>query len=119
MKRWDAIQIWIIWRLLHNATAWVLCRLLELRARLRGNVFRCAALAGESNYNISINANATVSCNCQDRDGSGVIGDLKTHSFEEIWAGPKAEAFRASMARGKLPITWCSNCCDRKEVRRA
>ena len=118
MNTWKHIQTWAAYRLYQQLGGWTICRLLELRARVRGRVFHCAALAGESNYNISINADLSVSCNCQDRDGTGRIGDLNTHTFEEIWTGPKAEAFRASMAAGKLPITWCSNCCDRKEVKR-
>ena len=118
MKTSDKVHIWIMYKVVQQGVGRVLCRLQEWRAWWRGNVFRCSALEGESNYNIGINANLTVSCNCQDRDGSGVIGDLKTHTFEQIWDGPKAAEFRASMARGKLPLSWCSNCCDRKEVRR-
>ena len=112
------LKVALVYHVMHHGVGWLLCRLLELRSRWRGNVFHCAALAGESNYNVSINADLTISCNCQDRDGTGRIGDLKTQSFMQIWYGEKAEAFRCSMASGKLPITWCSNCCDRKEIKR-
>lgn len=47
------------------------------------NVFYCNALLGQSTYNICINCDMTVSCNCQDYDGSGHVGDLRTHTFEE------------------------------------
>ena len=112
------LKVAFTYRIYQQAFGWLICRLLELRARWRGNVFHCAALAGESNYNVSINADLTVSCNCQDRDGTGRLGSLKTQSFMQIWHGEKADAFRRSMASGKLPIMWCSNCCDRKEVKK-
>jgi hypothetical protein len=112
------IQIAVNYRVIHGIVRRIIARLLEWRAWCRGNVFHCAALSGDSGYNTSINANLTVSCNCQDRDGAGVIGSLKTHTFDEIWFGEQANALRQSLANGKLPMTWCADCCDRKEVKR-
>ncbi len=53
----------------------------------------------------------TVSCNGQD-DGSGILGSLEEHSFEEIFFGPRAEAFRAALAKGKLPLLTCARCSE-------
>src|ERR1017187_1575772 len=82
----------------------------ELEARIRGSGYYCAALAGESGYNITINSDLTVSCNCQDYDGTGHIGDLRKNSFEEIFFGPVAARFRSELAQGKIPIPTCSRC---------
>lgn len=89
--------------------------LLEVRARISGRGFSCAALQGDSEYNISINCDMTVSCNCQD-DGSGILGSLEEHSFEEIFFGPRAEAFRAALAKGKLPLLTCARCSELKRM---
>jgi len=87
---------------------------LELRVTAAGKRFYCAALSGESNYNICINSDMTVSCNCQDYDGSGHIGDLNRESLEEALASSKANLFRRSLASGKLPILVCASCSDLK-----
>src|SRR5437016_1281897 len=87
-------------------------RYLEWSARLRGQRFYCAALAGESNYNITVNCDATVSCTCQDYDGSGHIGDLNKNSFQDVFFSPVAERFRTELAKGKLPIMTCTRCSD-------
>jgi pyruvate-formate lyase-activating enzyme len=57
----------------------------------------------------------TVSCNCQD-DGSGILGSLDENSFEEIFFGPTANSFRASLAKGKLPILTCARCAELRSV---
>src|SRR5271165_5607722 len=80
----------------------------EAKARLRGQAFYCAALHGQSDYNITINSDLTVSCNCQDYDGSGHLGDLKQTSFENVFHGPVAKSFREHLAQGKLPIKACT-----------
>ncbi len=85
---------------------------LEFRAAAKRKRFYCAALSGESGYNICINSDMTVSCNCQDYDGSGNIGDLKSESLEEVLASPKATHFRRSLASGRLPILICASCYD-------
>ena len=64
---------------------------LELKAKVTGRGYYCAALHGESEYNITINSDLTVSCNCQDYEGIGHIGDLHKNSFEEVFAGPVAQ----------------------------
>ena len=56
-------------------------------AKLRGEVFTCAALTGRSAYNICINSDLTVSCNCQDFSGRGKIGSLREHSLTECSRG--------------------------------
>ncbi len=86
---------------------------LHAKARLTGRAFVCRALQGESNYNIAIQCDMTVACNCQD-DGSGQLGSLRDNTFEEIFFGPKAESFRAALARGKLPILICARCGERQ-----
>lgn len=88
----------------------------ELSARLRGRAFYCAALHGQSDYNITINSDSTVSCNCQDYDGSGHIGDLKKDSFEKVFYGPVAQNFRRELAQGKLPIATCTRCGDLRRI---
>ncbi len=87
-----------------------------IQAFISGRGFSCAALQGESEYNISINCDMTVSCNCQD-DGSGILGSLDQNSFEEIFFGPVANSFRASLAGGKLPILTCARCSELRRIR--
>jgi pyruvate-formate lyase-activating enzyme len=89
---------------------------LEQRARIMRQRFVCQALQGESEYNISINCDMTVSCNCQD-DGTGILGNLDEDRFEENFLGPTAEAFRQSLARGRLPILTCARCAELRAVR--
>src|SRR5581483_10637633 len=88
----------------------------EVSARLRGQRFYCAALHGQSDYNITINADPTVSCNGQGRVGTGHIGDLKKDSFEKIFYGPVAKNFRETLAKGKLPIATCARCGAVKRI---
>lgn len=88
----------------------------ELAARAKGKRFGCRALSGESTYNVSINADHTVSCNCNDPDGSGELGDLDTHTFEEVFAGETATRFREELAAGRLPISRCSYCPELVEL---
>lgn len=75
-------------------------------------VFRCRALAGESDFNICINADMTVSCNCQDFNGLGRIGSLSSQSLEEIFNGPIACGFRSMLANRKFPVPTCINCSE-------
>src|ERR1043166_6661663 len=92
---------------------------LEYSARLRGQRFHCAALAGQSEYNITVNCDLTVSCNCQDYNGSGHMGDLNKNSFPEVFFGEKAQHLRSELAKGKLPILTCARCGDLKRVRKS
>ena len=81
-----------------------------LLAKLSGRKYYCRALHGESEYNLTINSDLTVSCNCQDFDGSGHLGELRTHSFEDVFFGPVARKFRNDLANGILPISTCARC---------
>jgi len=94
-------------------------RWLWLRAKITGRGYRCVALEGESEYNITINSDLTVSCNCQDYDGTGHIGDLKKNSFAEVFFGPVATKFREDLAKGIMPIPTCSRCGDLRRMTRA
>jgi pyruvate-formate lyase-activating enzyme len=94
----------------------VLRRGLELLAMVRGKRFRCRSLDGTDRHGIFIGSNMAVSCNCQDLDGSARIGDLRTSSFAEIFAGPTAAGFRQQLARGKLPVDRCAACWHLQSV---
>jgi len=91
-------------------------RFVEWSARLKGQRFYCRALSGESDYNLTINCDLTVSCSCQDYDGSGHLGDLNKHSFQDVYFGPVARRFREELAKGKLPIMTCTRCGDLARV---
>lgn len=103
---------WLVSDWLRNASK----RYLEWSARLRGQRFYCAALAGLSDYNVTINCDLTVSCTCQDYDGSGHLGDLNRSSFREVFFGPVARQFREDLAKGKLPIRTCARCSELRRV---
>jgi pyruvate-formate lyase-activating enzyme len=83
---------------------------------LQGNRFYCAALNGESDYNLSVNSDMTVSCNCQDVDGSGRLGDLSKETLPEILRGPTAQRFRNDLADGRPPISTCRHCPELRRV---
>ncbi|MBI3185478.1 MAG: radical SAM protein [Myxococcales bacterium] len=97
----------------------LLCAYLTARARTRGQRFRCEALSGSSNYNISINCDLTVSCNCQDYDGRGRLGSLREQTLEEVFSGPTAREFRQTLASGRLPLDVCARCPDLRVVARS
>ena len=78
--------------------------------------YYCAALHGDSNYNICINSDMTVSCNCMDFDGTGHIGDLRSQTMDEVFSGDIARGFRESLARGKFPIPNCEKCNELRKV---
>jgi pyruvate-formate lyase-activating enzyme len=85
---------------------------LESRARRTGDGFVCRVLTGESDYNLSVNSDMTVSCNCQDDAAAGVLGDLSSQPLDEIFRGPRAMAFRRTLASGRLPIPTCASCAE-------
>jgi len=87
----------------------------ETSARLRGQAFYCSALHG-SRITTSPSIPPHGVMHCQDYDGSGHIGDLKTDSFEKVFHGPVAQDFRASLARGKMPIMTCARCGDLRRI---
>lgn len=88
----------------------------EWQAKLSGRGYSCAALEGESDYNLTINSDQSVSCNCQDYEGLGRLGNLRQNSFEEIYYGPIAQKFRDELARGKMPIPICARCGDLRRL---
>src|SRR5258707_10069771 len=94
-------------------------RYFEWSTRLKGQRFYCAALAGESDYNITVNCDLTVSCSCQDYDGSGHIGDLNKNSFQEVFFSPAAQHLRTELAKGKMPILTCARCGDLRRARKS
>ena len=93
-------------------------KLRVLRNELGGRAYYCAALQGESDYNICINSDLTVSCNCRDRDGTGHIGDLSTQTLQEVFDGETARRFRETLARGSIPVLVCSECWELKAIPR-
>jgi MoaA/NifB/PqqE/SkfB family radical SAM enzyme len=103
---------WVVSDIVRKLLTWKF----ELQAKLTGRAYYCAALHGESEYDITINSDLTVSCNCQDYDGTGHIGDLRKNSFEEIFRGSVAQSFRDDLAKGKLPIRTCAHCGDLKRL---
>jgi sulfatase maturation enzyme AslB (radical SAM superfamily) len=79
--------------------------------------YYCATLTGMSGYNISINSDLSISCSCQDSKGEGKLGCLEgTTTIRSVFFGEKANAMRAELAKGNLPITICSGC---PELRKA
>lgn len=107
-ERWN----WVLSDLIRRLLVWKH----EWRAKLTGRGFYCAALHGESDYNITINSDRTVSCNCQDYDGLGHMGDLRKNTFEEIYHGPVAQKFRDELARGVIPIPTCVRCSELRRL---
>lgn len=98
---------------------WVMVALrwwLHFKARLAGKSFYCSALAGRSHYNIGIGADLSVTCNGQDREDEGRLGNLNTHTIQEIFSGATITRFREALAKGRLPIHWCTRCSELKTV---
>lgn len=87
-----------------------------VKAKLRGEVYTCDALAGRSDYNICINSDMTVSCNCQDFSGRGKIGDLRTQTLDEVFEGPLVRGFLEQLAGGRLPTDVCAICSELRSV---
>jgi organic radical activating enzyme len=106
--------------LLHSPIALILRKIILIKHvmanKIFGKVFYCDALSGRSNYNICINSDMTVSCNCGDLDGKGQIGDLSTHSLEELFSGPVASKFRKILASGKVPFLYCATCPELRTI---
>src|SRR3954466_11578912 len=92
---------------------------LEVSAKLRGQRFYCSALSGTSEYNVTINCDGTLTCNCHDYNGSGTLADVNQQSFKDVFFGPKAQSFRDSLAKGKLPILTCARCGDLHRIKKS
>ena len=91
----------------------------EGTARLSKAGFLCRSLRGESEYSLAINTDLSVSCNCADYRGNGRLGSLEPQGLLEILSGPVATRFRQTLAEGRLPISQCATCCERRTVPRA
>ncbi len=53
---------------------------------------------------------------CFDKDAHYVLGDLKTHPFEEIWQGEAYRAFRTRLLRSRTETDICTNCTEGTRV---
>jgi radical SAM protein with 4Fe4S-binding SPASM domain len=53
---------------------------------------------------------------CFDKDAAHRLGDLKTHSFAEIWNSPAYRDFRKKLWSGRHQIDICSNCSEGTKV---
>lgn len=53
---------------------------------------------------------------CFDKDATHRLGDLNTHSFEDIWKGEKYQAFRELLFVGRKEIDICKNCSEGTKV---
>lgn len=49
---------------------------------------------------------------CFDKDAQHQLGDLKQHSFRDIWRSPAYRSFRKSLMQGRKNIDICSNCSE-------
>jgi radical SAM protein with 4Fe4S-binding SPASM domain len=53
---------------------------------------------------------------CFDKDAQHRLGDLKQHTFKEIWQNPAYREFRARVLHGRKNIDICSNCSEGTKV---
>lgn len=53
---------------------------------------------------------------CFDKDAKHQLGDLKQHSFKEIWHSEKYYAFRKSILKSRKEIDICTNCTEGTKV---
>ncbi len=84
--------------------------LLTAKARLLGRGFVCDSVQGTASIGVCVNSDLMLSCGCRDFDGSGIVGDLREHSFEEVFLAPTAQSFRKQLANGEIPTTNCPGC---------
>lgn len=49
---------------------------------------------------------------CFDKDAVHRLGDLKKHSFKEIWKASPYQEFRTSLLKGRSEIDICTNCTE-------
>jgi len=92
--------------------------LLTAKARLRGQAFVCDSVQGTADLGVCINSDLMLSCGCRDFDGSGRVGDLREGSFEDVFFGPTAQAFRKQLADGRVPTPNCARCMHLRMVRK-
>jgi radical SAM protein with 4Fe4S-binding SPASM domain len=53
---------------------------------------------------------------CFDKDAKYQLGDLKTHTFKEIWFSEPYHQFRKSILKGRKEIDICTNCTEGTKV---
>jgi radical SAM protein with 4Fe4S-binding SPASM domain len=53
---------------------------------------------------------------CFDKDAQHQLGNLKTHSFREIWQGEAYQQFRRQLFGGRQNIDICTNCTEGCQV---
>jgi radical SAM protein with 4Fe4S-binding SPASM domain len=53
---------------------------------------------------------------CFDKDAHHVLGDLRTHSFRELWQGAAYDDFRRALLHSRSSIAMCRNCSEGSPV---
>ncbi len=53
---------------------------------------------------------------CFDKDAHHVLGDLRTHTFAELWRSEAYNDFRRSLLRSRSSIEMCRNCSEGSPV---
>ncbi len=53
---------------------------------------------------------------CFDKDAHHVLGDLRTHSFRELWHSDAYNDFRSKLLRSRSSIEMCRNCSEGSPV---
>lgn len=53
---------------------------------------------------------------CFDKDAQHQLGDLQTHTFDQIWNNDLYKDFRAKLVKGRKEIDICTNCSEGCEV---
>ncbi len=90
--------------------------LLTAKAQWCRQGFICNSLQGRAEFGVCVNSDLTLSCGYRDLDGSGHVGDLHEHSFEEVFLGPTAQSFREQLAVGRVPTPNCTRCMHLRAV---
>jgi radical SAM protein with 4Fe4S-binding SPASM domain len=53
---------------------------------------------------------------CFDKDAHHVLGDLRTHSFSELWRSDAYNDFRRQLLTARSSIEMCRNCSEGSPV---
>ncbi len=53
---------------------------------------------------------------CFDKDAQHQLGNLQTHTFDQIWNNDLYKKFRAALVKGRKEIDICTNCSEGCEV---
>ena len=89
---------------------WLQQRRMESIARIRGERFWCASLAGDADHSLSILCDMSVTCCCEDHTSASRIGDLCINSLEECMNSDAARRLKHQLAAGHLPLLNCVKC---------